>query len=156
MVDLLCALDFWRVVWEILVDLEVKFEAAALVHTLVGVNCEFEVENIVWVGEVRLHCRAEGQLFEILVRVSHAPITLRIPNIMYLFVCAVGPESPFSSCLTQQPQPRLAAAVSSVESLSVSDDAHKPHAQASFVYNRTIDHIFIISAVLYGVTGYCL
>lgn len=60
MVDLLCALDFGWVVWEVLVDLEVKLEAAALVHALVGVDCKFKVENIVWVGEVRLHRCAEG------------------------------------------------------------------------------------------------
>lgn len=59
MVDLLCALDFWRVVWEVLVDLEVESEASALVHALVRVDCELEVEDIVGVGEVRLHRRAE-------------------------------------------------------------------------------------------------
>ena len=59
MVDLLCALDFWRVVGEVLVDLEVESEASSLVHALVGVDREFEVEDIVGVREVRLHRCAE-------------------------------------------------------------------------------------------------
>lgn len=58
MVDLLRALDFRRVVGEVLIDLEVEVEAAALVHALVRVDGELEVEDVVRVGEVRLHCRA--------------------------------------------------------------------------------------------------
>ena len=60
MVNLLCALDFWRVVREVLVDLEVEPEASALVHALVGVDCELEVKDIVGVREVRLHCCTKG------------------------------------------------------------------------------------------------
>jgi hypothetical protein len=50
-VDLLRALDFWWVVREVLVDLEIKVEATTLVHTLVRVDCELEVQDIVGVGK---------------------------------------------------------------------------------------------------------
>lgn len=59
-VDLLRALDFRWIVRKVLVDLEVEVEAAALVHALVRVDCELEVQNVVGVGEVRLHRGPEG------------------------------------------------------------------------------------------------
>jgi hypothetical protein len=65
MVDLLRALDFGRVVWEVLVDCEAKYEASAFVHALVGVDGQGKIEDIVGVGEVRFHRRAERELFEV-------------------------------------------------------------------------------------------
>ncbi|KAJ8107795.1 hypothetical protein OPT61_g8616 [Boeremia exigua] len=69
-VDFLRALDLGRVVREVLVDGEAEVEAPALVHALVWVDGEREVEDVVWVWEVRLHRRAEGEFFEICAPVS--------------------------------------------------------------------------------------
>ena len=65
MVDLLRALHFRRVVREILVHGEGKDETAPLVHALVGLDRECEVEDVVRVREVGLHRRAERELAEI-------------------------------------------------------------------------------------------
>lgn len=62
MVDLLLALDFRRVVGEILVDGEAELERATFVHALVRVDGEDEVEEIVRVRECRLHCLSKGAL----------------------------------------------------------------------------------------------
>lgn len=64
-VDLLRALDLGRVVREVLVDCEAENEAAAFVHALVRVDGQSEVEDVVGIGEVRLHCCAQRELFEI-------------------------------------------------------------------------------------------
>lgn len=65
MINLLRALDLWRIVWEILVDVEVKVERAAFVHALVGLYCEDEIEDIVGIGERGFHGRAQGEFGEI-------------------------------------------------------------------------------------------
>ena len=65
MVYLLRALDFWRIVREVLVDVEVEVECAAFVHALVGLYREDEVEDVIRVGERGFHCRAEGEFGEI-------------------------------------------------------------------------------------------
>lgn len=70
MVDLLHALHLGRVMGEVLVDLEVEIEAAAFVHALVRVDSELEVEDIVGIGEMCFHGRAEGELFEIYKHLS--------------------------------------------------------------------------------------
>jgi hypothetical protein len=54
-VDLLFALDLWRLVREVLADGEGEVELAAFVETLVGRNGECKVENIVRVREGSLH-----------------------------------------------------------------------------------------------------
>lgn len=61
MVDLLCAFDFGRVMWEILVDREAEVEHATLVHALVGLDGESEVEDVVGVGEGHFHRASEGE-----------------------------------------------------------------------------------------------
>jgi hypothetical protein len=58
MVDLLQALDLWRIMREVLVDGEAEVEGAGLVHALVRVDGQGEVENVVRTGEVRAHCAA--------------------------------------------------------------------------------------------------
>jgi hypothetical protein len=118
-VDFLHALDFRRVVGEVLVDLEVELEPAALVHTLVRVDGELKVEDIVGVREVRLHRRAEGQLFEICSRISFAREVVGSKTLRYLSVCEVGLGSPSSSCSMRQQQPHLVAAASSVTGISI-------------------------------------
>lgn len=64
-VDLLRALDFRRIVGEVLVDGEAEVEAPALVHALVWVDGERKVEDVVRVGEVCLHCCAERELLQV-------------------------------------------------------------------------------------------
>lgn len=64
-VDLLRAFDLGRVVGEVLVDCEAEDEAAAFVHTLVGIDGQSEVKDVVGVGKVRLHCCTQRELFEI-------------------------------------------------------------------------------------------
>ena len=59
MIDLLCALDLWWVMGEVLVDGEVEVEHTAFVQAFVGVDGKSEVENIVGVGEVRFHRATE-------------------------------------------------------------------------------------------------
>lgn len=58
-VDLLRALDLWRLVWEILTDVECKVEDAALVHALVGCDAQVEVQDVVGVGEGGCHGAAQ-------------------------------------------------------------------------------------------------
>ena len=65
MVDFLHTFHFWRVVREVLVDGEAEGEGAGGVHAFVGVDGQGEVEDVVGVGEVRAHGRAEGELGEI-------------------------------------------------------------------------------------------
>jgi len=64
-VDLLLAEDFGRVVREILVDGEGEGEAATFVHAFVRLDCEREVEDVVRVGKIGLHGRAEGEFGKI-------------------------------------------------------------------------------------------
>ena len=64
-VNLLPALDLGRVVREVLVDGEGKVKGAALVHALVGLDCEGEVEDVVRVREGGFHGGAEGELGEV-------------------------------------------------------------------------------------------
>lgn len=54
-VDFLFALDFWRLVGEVLADGEGEVKLASFVETLVGSNGEGEVEDVVGVGEGGLH-----------------------------------------------------------------------------------------------------
>lgn len=65
MVDLLRALDLGRIMREVLVDREIEVEGAALVHALVGLDGEDEVEDVVRVGEGHFHRAAEGELVEV-------------------------------------------------------------------------------------------
>lgn len=65
MVDLLRTLHLRRVMRIVIGDLERELEAAALVHALIGINGEREVENVVWVLEVGAHCVAEGEFAEV-------------------------------------------------------------------------------------------
>ena len=58
MVYLLRAFDFRWIVWEVLVDREVEMESSTLVHALVWLDGESEVEDIIWVRELGLHCAA--------------------------------------------------------------------------------------------------
>lgn len=60
MIDLLCALNLRRVMWEILVNGEVEVEAAAFVHSLVRFDGEGEVQDIIGVGEGCFHSAAES------------------------------------------------------------------------------------------------
>lgn len=64
-VDLLCALDLWRVMGEILIDIKRKVEDSTLVHAFVRFDTQSEVENVVGVGEVHFHCVSEGEFREI-------------------------------------------------------------------------------------------
>jgi hypothetical protein len=54
-VDLLFALDLWRLVREVLADGEGEVELAAFVEALVGRDGEGEIEDIVRVWEGGLH-----------------------------------------------------------------------------------------------------
>lgn len=54
-VDELCALDLGRIVWEVLVDLELELEQSALVHALVRLDVEVEVQDVVGVREGSAH-----------------------------------------------------------------------------------------------------
>ena len=60
MIDLLCAFDLRRVMWEILVDGEVEVETAALVHSFVRFDSEGEVQDIIGVREGCFHSAAES------------------------------------------------------------------------------------------------
>ena len=62
MVDLLLTLDFWGIMWEIVIDGETEMERSASIHALVRVNCEDEVEEIVWIRKGCLHSFAQGAL----------------------------------------------------------------------------------------------
>lgn len=57
-VDLFAALHLGRLVREVGCDVEGEAELAALVHALVRLDVEDEVEDIVWVRELGLHCAA--------------------------------------------------------------------------------------------------
>lgn len=59
MVDFLRAFDFRRVMWVVARDSECELEAATFVHALVGLDCECEVEDVVWIVEVCSHSLAE-------------------------------------------------------------------------------------------------
>ena len=65
MVDFLLAFDFGRIVREVLVDGKAEAEAAALVHALVRVDVQGEVEDVVGVGELGAHGVAEGELGDV-------------------------------------------------------------------------------------------
>lgn len=64
-VDLLSALNLGRVMREVLVDREVEMEDTTLVHALVRLDTQGEVQDIIGVGEGHFHRVAEGQLLEI-------------------------------------------------------------------------------------------
>ena len=64
-VDLLFALDFRRLVREVLADGKGKVELAAFVQALVGCDGEGEVEDVVGVLEGCLHGAGEGQFRKI-------------------------------------------------------------------------------------------
>lgn len=59
MIDLLRALDFGRIVWEILVDGKVEVESSPLVHAFIGLDGQSEVEDVVRVGKRGFHGFAE-------------------------------------------------------------------------------------------------
>lgn len=65
MVYLLRALHLRRVMREVLIDSEGEVEASALVHALIRVDRQGEVEDIVGVGEFGAPCSARLKLFEI-------------------------------------------------------------------------------------------
>ena len=67
MIDPLGAFDLWWIVWEVLVDGESKREAPPLIHALVWLDSEIEVENIIWIWEMNLACFAQGQLLNVLL-----------------------------------------------------------------------------------------
>lgn len=64
-VDLLRALDLWRLVWEVLADVECEVEAAVLVHALIRCDGQAEVQDVVGVREGRRHGATERQFREI-------------------------------------------------------------------------------------------
>lgn len=68
MIDLLGAFHLWRVVREILVDLEGESKASSRVHALIGLDGEGEVEDVVGVGEFSAHRRPEGEFAEIYMK----------------------------------------------------------------------------------------
>ena len=67
MIDLLLALHLWRVVRKVLVDGEGKMKGAALIHSLIRIDCQGKVEYVIRVGKRSLHRPAEGafQLLEV-------------------------------------------------------------------------------------------
>jgi hypothetical protein len=64
-IDLLRALHLRRVVREVLVDDKTEVETTAPIETLVGIDCEGEVEDIVRVWESCAHVITKGKLREI-------------------------------------------------------------------------------------------
>lgn len=72
-VDLLLAFHFGRVVRIVLVDVEVEVKRPGLVHALVRLDAEHELQLVVGIRERRLHRRAQSHLREICTdRVSQA------------------------------------------------------------------------------------
>lgn len=65
MINLLRALDLWRVVREVVIDIKCEGERSTLVHAFVGLDDQVEVEDIVRVREYGLHGRTKGQLLEV-------------------------------------------------------------------------------------------
>lgn len=65
MIDLLLAVDLGRLVGKRLRDRKPKLEDPALVHALIGLDVEEEVEDVVAVGEVGAHGRRERHLGDI-------------------------------------------------------------------------------------------
>ena len=70
MVDLLRALDLRRIMREILVNREVEVECAALVHALIRLDSESEVQDVVGVREGHFHCTSEGELLQVCLDVD--------------------------------------------------------------------------------------
>lgn len=60
-VDLGYAFYFWRLVWEVLADVEGEVEGATFVHALVGCDCECELQDVVGIGERRCHGAAQRE-----------------------------------------------------------------------------------------------
>ena len=95
MVDFLLAFYFRRVVREVLVDGEGEAEGAVLVHALVRVDVQDEVEDVVWVGEFGAHGVAEGELGDVcmstlvLANVEEGRL-MASPSSSYLSVLVVG------------------------------------------------------------------
>ena len=92
MVDFLRALHFRWVVGEVLVNGESKVEDPAFVHALVRLDGQCEVEDVVRVGEVCAHGRAEGEFRNIWKARYSAEYTtslLRLGDEAYLFVLVI-------------------------------------------------------------------
>ena len=64
-VDFLRALDLWRLVRKVLRNDKGEVEDAAFVHAFVGRYGQREVQNVVWIGKVRLHRAAEREFREV-------------------------------------------------------------------------------------------
>ena len=62
MVDLLRTFHLGRVVREVLVDGEVEVEGTILVHALIRVNAQREIEDVVLVRKFKPHGAAQGEL----------------------------------------------------------------------------------------------
>lgn len=65
MVDLLHAFDLWRVMREVLIDSEGEVKETTLVHALIGLDGQSEVENVIGVREGHFHGISEGELMQI-------------------------------------------------------------------------------------------
>lgn len=48
--------------WKVLVDGEIEVKGASFVHTLVRFDRKREVQDVIWVWELRAHGVAEGKL----------------------------------------------------------------------------------------------
>jgi len=62
MVDLLRSLDLRWIMGEVLVDGKVEVEYASFIHSLIRLDCESEVQDVVRVGKVCPHSTAQGKL----------------------------------------------------------------------------------------------
>lgn len=58
MVDLLRTLDLRGIVGKVLVDGKIEVEYASFVHSLIRLDCEGEVEDVVRVGKMGPHSTA--------------------------------------------------------------------------------------------------
>lgn len=65
MVYFLRAFDLWRVVGEVLVDGEGEVKRAALVHSLVRLDCQREIKDVVWVRKGHFHRVPERELLQV-------------------------------------------------------------------------------------------
>lgn len=78
MVDLLGTLDLGRVMGEILVDGETKIEHTTLIHALVRLDGQGEVEDVVRVREGHLHGISEGEFLEVCTQESRERESVKV------------------------------------------------------------------------------
>jgi hypothetical protein len=101
-------------VWEVLVDSKRKDKAATLVHPFVRLDREREVQDIVRVRKVCLHCTAQRQFSEICKDPSASAVKDGDCDTTHLSVPAAGQLLPFSSLVPRPVLPRSSAAPVSV------------------------------------------